>query len=173
MKIKICLFLLAILLFTHSGIAQNASTSTFQVKGVVLDSLTKEGEPYATIKVAKKEKPDITVKMFVTNLQGKFNEKIPITGNFVITISAVGRKTIVKAFTSNIGDKTIDLGTIYITDASHELGQIEVVAQKPLVKADVDKIAYNVQDDPDSKSNSVLEMLRKVPLVTPWTAKIT
>ncbi len=166
MKIKICLFLLAILLFTHSGIAQNASTSTFQVKGVVLDSLTKEGEPYATIKVAKKEKPDITVKMFVTNLQGKFNEKIPITGNFVITISAVGRKTIVKAFTSNIGDKTIDLGIIYITDASHELGQIEVVAQKPLVKADVDKIAYNVQDDPDSKSNSVLEMLRKVPLVT-------
>ena len=131
-----------------------------------MDSLTKEGEPYATIKVAKKEKPYLTVKMFVTNLQGKFSEKIPITGNFVITISAVGRKTIVKAFTSNIGDKTIDLGTIYITDASHELGQVEVVAQKPLVKADVDKIAYNVQDDPDSKSNSVLEMLRKVPLVT-------
>lgn len=51
-------------------------------------------------------------------------------------------------------------------DASNELGQVEVVAQKPLVKADIDKIEYNVQDDPDSKSNSVLEMLRKVPLVT-------
>ena len=46
------------------------------------------------------------------------------------------------------------------------MGQVEVVAQKPLVKADIDKIEYNVQDDPDSKSNSVLEMLRKVPLVT-------
>ena len=34
------------------------------------------------------------------------------------------------------------------------------------MKADIDKIEYNVQDDPDSKSNSVLEMLRKVPLVT-------
>ena len=55
---------------------------------------------------------------------------------------------------------------MYITDASNELGQVEVVAQKPLVKADIDKIEYNVQDDPDSKSNSVLEMLRKVPLVT-------
>lgn len=55
---------------------------------------------------------------------------------------------------------------LYITDASNELGQVEVVAQKPLVKADIDKIEYNVQDDPDSKSNSVLEMLRKVPLVT-------
>ena len=48
----------------------------------------------------------------------------------------------------------------------NELGQVEIVAQKPLVKADIDKIEYNVQDDPDSKSNSVLEMLRKVPLVT-------
>ncbi|MDR0976821.1 MAG: TonB-dependent receptor, partial [Prevotellaceae bacterium] len=28
------------------------------------------------------------------------------------------------------------------------------------------KIAYNVEDDPDSKSNTVLDMLRKVPLVT-------
>ncbi len=43
---------------------------------------------------------------------------------------------------------------------------VEVVAQKPLVKVDVDKIEYNIEDDPDSKSNSILEMLRKVPLVT-------
>lgn len=43
---------------------------------------------------------------------------------------------------------------------------MEIVAQKPLVKVDVDKIEYNIEDDPDSKSNSILEMLRKVPLVT-------
>lgn len=30
----------------------------------------------------------------------------------------------------------------------------------------MDKIEYNIEDDPDSKSNSILEMLRKVPLVT-------
>ena len=71
-----------------------------------------------------------------------------------------------KDFTVKAGEKLVDFGTLYITDASNELGQVEVVAQKPLVKADIDKIEYNVQDDPDSKSNSVLEMLRKVPLVT-------
>lgn len=43
---------------------------------------------------------------------------------------------------------------------------MEVVAQKPLVKADIDKIEYNVKDDPDSETNTLLEMLRKVPLVT-------
>lgn len=83
-----------------------------------------------------------------------------------MTISSVGRNSIVKNFSVKLGEKSVDFGTMYITDASNELGQVEIVAQKPLVKADIDKIEYNVQDDPDSKSNSVLEMLRKVPLVT-------
>lgn len=49
---------------------------------------------------------------------------------------------------------------------SLELQGVEVVKQKSLVKSDIDKITYNIEDDPDSKSNSILEMLRKVPMVT-------
>ena len=41
-----------------------------------------------------------------------------------------------------------------------------VVAQKNLVKMDVDKITYKVEDDVDSKTSTVLEMLRKVPMVS-------
>ena len=43
---------------------------------------------------------------------------------------------------------------------------VEIIAQKPLVKMDVDKMSYNVAEDEDSKSNTVLDMLRKVPMVT-------
>lgn len=164
MKIK-CSFLLIMLVVSSLVAAQNAAP-TFQIKGVLLDSLTQEGEPYATIKIVKKEAPANALKMLVTDMKGKFQEKVPGTGNFVMTISSIGRNTIVKDFTVKAGEKLVDFGTLYITDASNELGQVEVVAQKPLVKADIDKIEYNVQDDPDSKSNSVLEMLRKVPLVT-------
>lgn len=164
MKIK-CPLLLIMLVISSLVVAQNAAPP-FQIKGVLLDSLTQEGEPYATIKIVKKEAPAHALKMLVTDMKGKFQEKVPGTGNFVMTISSIGRNTIVKDFTVKAGEKVVDFGTLYITDASNELGQVEVVAQKPLVKADIDKIEYNVQDDPDSKSNSVLEMLRKVPLVT-------
>ena len=164
MKIK-CSLLLIMLVVSSLVAAQNAAP-LFQIKGVLLDSLTQEGEPYATIKIVKKEAPAHALKMLVTDMKGKFQEKVPGTGNFVMTISSIGRNTIVKDFTVKAGEKVVDFGTLYITDASNELGQVEVVAQKPLVKADIDKIEYNVQDDPDSKSNSVLEMLRKVPLVT-------
>ncbi len=146
--------------------AQNTANTSFQVKGILLDSLTQEGEPYATIKIVKKEAPAKALKMLVTDMKGQFQEKVPGTGNFVMTITSVGRTPIVKDFSVKAGEKLVDFGTLYIVDASNELGQVEIVAQKPLVKADVDKIEYNVQDDPDAQSNSVLEMLRKVPLVT-------
>lgn len=159
--------LLCMLLVSGLAMAQNrTATSSFQVKGVLLDSLTNEGEPYATIKIVKKEAPAKPLKMMVTNMKGQFQEKVNGTGNFVMTITSVGRNPIVKNFSVKAGEKLVDFGTLYITDASNELGQVEVVAQKPLVKADIDKIEYNVQDDPDSQSNSLLEMLRKVPLVT-------
>lgn len=49
---------------------------------------------------------------------------------------------------------------------SLELQGVEVVKQKSLVKSDIDKITYDIESDPDSKSNSVIEMLRKIPMVT-------
>ena len=104
--------------------------------------------------------------MMVTDMKGRFQEKVTGTGNFVLTITSVGRVPIVKNFTVEAGKQVVDFGTLYAVDATNELAQVEIVAQKPLVKADVDKIEYNIQDDPDSKSNSLLEMLRKVPLVT-------
>lgn len=47
-----------------------------------------------------------------------------------------------------------------------ELGSVTVVASKPLVKMETDKMVYNVQEDADAKASTVLDMLRKVPMVT-------
>ena len=158
--------LLILLTCTQLLTAQQKESTSFQIQGILLDSITRQGEPYATIKVARKESPQKAVKMLVSDMNGKFKERVPGSGYFLLTITSVGRTTITRPFTASQGEKLIDFGTMLVSDASNELGQIEVVAQKPLVKADVDKIEYNIQDDPDSQSNSLLEMLRKVPLVT-------
>lgn len=47
-----------------------------------------------------------------------------------------------------------------------DLPEINIVAIKPLIKADADKITYSIAEDPDARSYTLLEMLRKVPLVT-------
>lgn len=161
----ILLIVLSLIAAIPAAMGQDANYA-FTVKGMVTDSVSNEGEPYATISIAKKEKPGKAVKMAVTKKDGSFSEKVNGKGNFVITINSMGRKAIVKNFSVKGSEKTIDLGTLYITDAKNELEGVEIVMQKPLVKADIDKIEYDIESDPDSKSNSIIEMLRKVPLVT-------
>ncbi|MDR0988502.1 MAG: TonB-dependent receptor family protein [Prevotellaceae bacterium] len=158
--------LLTLLLMTSAAAIAQTTGSSFQIRGQVLDSLSREGEPYATIKITKRQNPTKPVKMLVTDTNGNFKEKIAGVGDFVMLITSMGRNSIVKSFSVKAGEEEVNFGTLYITDNAKELQGVEVVAQKPLVKADIDKIEYNVQDDPDAQSNSVLEMLRKVPLVT-------
>ena len=49
---------------------------------------------------------------------------------------------------------------------SLDLQGVEVVAQKPVVRMTTDKMTYNVQQDADAKTMTLLDMLRKVPMVT-------
>lgn len=46
------------------------------------------------------------------------------------------------------------------------MDEISVTAQRPLVKVEIDKLTYNAKDDPESSTSNVLDLLRKVPLVT-------
>ena len=49
---------------------------------------------------------------------------------------------------------------------SIQLDGVTVKAQQQLIKQEVDRIAYDVQADQDSKTQTVMDMLRKVPMVT-------
>lgn len=147
---------------------------TFTVKGVVADSLSGLGEPYATVRITQKAKTDKTngttqgkaLKIAATDKNGRFEVKVSGRGEMTLTASSMGRKDVAKDFTVTAGRKTVDMDTLYIGSADNELQQVVVKAQKPLVKADIDKIAYSIEDDPDAEANTVLEMLRKVPMVT-------
>lgn len=162
---RIILALLLTVCTLQYGLCQTAEGS-FTVKGTVVDSLTKEGEPYATVRLARPGKPDDAVKMAVTDKAGRFTITAPGKGKFTLTISSMGRSDVMNDIDTDGKGRTIDLGTIYIHDDKNELSGVEVVARKPLVKADIDKLEYDIESDPDSKSNTILEMLRKVPMVT-------
>ena len=47
-----------------------------------------------------------------------------------------------------------------------ELEGVVVKAQKQLIKQEIDRIGYDVQGDEESKTQTVMDMLRKVPMVT-------
>ena len=47
-----------------------------------------------------------------------------------------------------------------------ELEGVEIKAQRQLIKQEIDRIGYDVQADEESKTQTVMDMLRKVPMVT-------
>ena len=161
MRIKKTLLTLALVWIST---AINAQTTT--ITGELLDSLTHESEPFATIRVFKGGKMDKPVAMSVTDDDGKILQKVDGTGNFTVTISSMGRKMITRKVHLSAANPTLSLGTILVQDDEKMMKGVEVVAQKPLVKMETDKMSYDIENDVDSKSKTVLDMLRKVPMVT-------
>lgn len=158
----VCMGMLLLVILSVPALGQAQKTL---VKGLLLDSLTNEGEPFATIRVFRPNKADKPVAMTVTDMDGRFEQEVSGKGDFEILFSSVGKTSKTVPFSLK-GDRSVNLDTIYISEDVMNLKGVEIVAQRPLVKMEVDKMSYNTEDDVDSKSSTVLEMLRKVPMVT-------
>jgi hypothetical protein len=81
----------------------------------------------------------------------------------LIRVSLIGYHV----YSAGINDKeNLILPGIYLQPDPKVLQEVVIAARSPLVKQEVDRLSYNVQADPENKFNSLLDMLRKVPLVS-------
>jgi ferric enterobactin receptor len=163
MKLKSLLIALLTFLVCGTGSAQIKS-SGFSLKGVVIDSASQKAQDYVTVSLKQAEKP---FKSALTDGKGEFIfENLP-AGKFTVAFVSVG--FITKSIKIDLTDSSkliTDLGSIQIVASNVSLKEVTIVADRPLIKQEVDRIAYDVQADPESKVNTVLEMLRKVPLLS-------
>ena len=142
------------------------TTSPIVVKGIVLDSLTNTTLPYATVSVSTAEKPTVYLKRLASGVKGDFELTLNKAGNYLLSFESVGMNKLVKNFSITSNQTKFDLGKINMVSSDQKLAGVTVVANKPLVKVDLDKISYDTKSDPESQSTNVLEMLKKVPMVT-------
>lgn len=164
MKRICCLFV--ILLFFLNGQAQETgSAGLYRVKGTLCDSLTRQPEMYATLRIYDTDSTD-PVRIFVSDDQGRFESSLPGPGKYILQATSVGKEKLTHAFTLQAGTYRQDLGMLWIKDDVKQLGEVSVFAAKPLVKTEIDKTIYSLEDDPDAQTSTLIEMLRKVPLVS-------
>lgn len=148
------------LLLSLSVIGAAAQTT---VKGVILDSESREGEIGAIVQFIDPSAGK-AVAFTSADENGTFSQKLKGGKEYRILISNLGRKNIEKTF--QLGQADLDLGEFLMENDANQLDAASVTAQKILVKMEVDKMTYNVSEDTDSKTSTVLDMLRKVPMVT-------
>ena len=157
---KQALFLLISLMFSFSLAAQ-----TVTVKGTLVSTIDQEPLPYATISVALETNPSTSVKKLATGENGVFNTSLE-PGNYIFTFNFVGMNPIEQQVELSLNENPHDMGVIEMLEGSTELDELSVTAQAPLVKMEIDKLTYSAKDDPESATSNVLDLLRKVPLVT-------
>lgn len=139
------------------------NSKNFSVVGVVVDSLENEPVPYATLRVDKRGGTEPTLG--ISGVDGAFDEKLAEPGVYTLTVSGTGMRQRSIEFAVGDSARVCNLGRVALVSGV-ELEEVSVVAQKPLVKADIDKVTYRVEDDPEALSKTAIQMLRKVPMVT-------
>lgn len=159
-------FLIAIFftisIFTY---AENP-TAKFAVTGQAVDSLTGETLPYVTCTVVQDNNPQKVVTRFASDIEGKFTGELKTPGKYQLIVSCVGQAPTSKTFTVNEASPQAKLGKVLLSAGKQTLKDVNVVVTRPLIKAEADKITYDAEQDPESKTSTVLDMLRKVPMVT-------
>ena len=158
---KLLLVTLGCFIFVAS-FAQTAPQN-ITIKGIAIDSAMNKAMGYVTIALtdAATNQP---VKSTLTKDDGTFELNNIPAKLYKLSLVFMGYKT--KTIDIKEAAANVDVGRILLSPANKQLKEVSVVAAKPLMKQEVDRISYDVQADPESKALSALDMMRKVPMLS-------
>ncbi len=159
---KYFLFLLICVLNLGTN-AQTVTDMQYIIKGSVADSASQQ--PLDFVTVALRSGNNEPLKSVISGDNGIFLFSGIKAGKYLVNIISVGYKT--RSIPVELDQRSeLDLGVIYLAATNSQLKEVVVTAERPIIRQEVDRITYDLQADPESKSNNVMEMLRKVPMVT-------
>ena len=156
MKIRFSLITLLITLVCSSVMAQQ--TDRYQLEGRAVEASTNKGIGYATIALLKADSS--IVAAVAADATGAFTIAAKEQGRYMLQISSVGYTTHNREV--ELVEGKTKLGKVAL-EQGIDISEVVVAVQKPLIVADDEKIAYSVEDDPDSATSQVVDIMRKVP----------
>lgn len=133
--------------------------STGSVTGTVVDSATRKPVGYATVALRRDSTTTAAVAV-AADADGRFILAAPAPGAYELAVTAVGYKPLGRSV--EIPAAGVDIGTVGI-EPGVDVGDVVIEVQKPLVMSDAEKTTYSVEDDPQSSSSTLDEIIRKVP----------
>ena len=157
-----CEFIVALVVCMMCSMVASAQMSvTFS-----LNDASGETVPYATVYIYNVNDTVTVVASGVTDVNGVFYQELKHAGKYKVKATFVGMAAAQAPFEVSEAAPRTDLGTLVMGTNGMALKGIEVTAQRQLVKTQIDRLAYDIQADADSKTSNVLDMLKKVPLVS-------
>ena len=146
------ILILMVLFFASHGL--NA-----QIRGEIKDSQTKEAAMFTNVMLLNPTDSSL-VAGATANEKGKFVIRKVEDGNYILKVSFIGYKRLLKNI--EVKGKT-DLGTLYLERSAETLSGVEIVAERPLFSMEGEKTGYSVEDDPAIQTGTTTDALQNAP----------
>jgi len=156
------LALLVLQCFALMAFAQNKSG----ISGTVSDSSSQKTLQYVTVELHKGEALSTQpLKVTFTNDKGRFGFAGIDTGSYTLFLTHTGFSE--KQERVRIDQNAmVEIKPVALSPSNGTLQGIVVKARKPLVEQQDDKIIFNVENDPATKTETAIDILRKTPFVS-------
>lgn len=152
---------IALIFCTPNSFAQPLSKVVLKAK--VIDSISKQAIENSNISLYSLQNKLLSHTM--SQADGSFQLILEPQSKYRLLIANMGY--INYSLNIQTADSTsIKLGAILLQPVSTSLSAITVMANKPLIKQEIDRLSYDLEADPERQSLSLLEMMRKVPLLS-------
>jgi outer membrane receptor protein involved in Fe transport len=152
--------LLAAMLFMFAAFM---TAQTGGIKGIIMDGDTGQPLQYVNV-VIKNGTPLALVKGLISDSKGGFLLDKITPGTYQLELSFIGYTTYQKQVT--IDGKILNLGKFTLQVDSKTLKEVQVEAQGPAMKLDIDKKVFTVGQSISSAGASASEMLQNIPSVS-------
>ena len=149
---------------TGAPAAAAAPRAAGRLNGTVTDAASGKPVSYATVAVLDAATGKV-VNGGVCGDDGKFVLSGIPAGTYTVQISFIGYKNEERTGVVVSGG-TVDLGPIALATSAQKLGEVVVVAQKPLIEERVDRTVYNAENDQTARGGDATDVLRRVPLLS-------
>lgn len=144
------------LLFLAAYAGGQTTTSHKEISGIVADQATKLPLSYVTVRLKTADGTLLKTMLTLNNGSFLFTDLKPEP--YQLTLSALGYEGL------QLPAKGRD--TLYLQPKENGLMEVSITADRPIIKQKAGKIIYDMQADPDSKNNQLLDMMRKIPYVS-------
>ena len=135
------------------------------ISGTINDSTAQKALQYVTVELHKGATPSAQpLKVTFTNDKGQFRFSGIDTGAYLLVVSHTGFAERQQALT--VTGSAVILNMIALLPSAGTMKGIVVTARKPLVEQQDDKIIFNVENDPATKTETAIDILRKTPFVS-------
>ncbi|MCA8832854.1 outer membrane beta-barrel protein [Hymenobacter pini] len=158
-NLRLVVAILGLLLAWHSpALAQTTVT------GRALDQDKKEALSFATVVLKAPGAEGKVVQSTLADDAGAFSMKAP-AGSYQLNVLMVGYTTLVKEVQVAPGTPTLDLGTLGLSTAAHNLGEVVVTARRPVIEQKLDRVTMNVGESVLAAGNDGYSLLAMAPSV--------